>query len=99
MSAARFDDVVHAPNRLRICAALDAVQVAEFATIRDAIGVSDSVLSKHVAVLEDAGYLAVSKSPRGGRTYTSLSLTGAGRSAYHRHLAALREIVATEGRL
>ena len=39
------------PNRLRICALLVAVSSAEFSTVREALGVADGVLSKHVAVL------------------------------------------------
>lgn len=30
-----FDTTVHAPHRLRICAALHAVEEAEFATVRE----------------------------------------------------------------
>ena len=36
---------------------LTAVSEAEFATVRDALEVSDSVLSKHLAALEEAGYV------------------------------------------
>ena len=36
--AARFDEVVHAPNRLQICAMLSAVDSADFATVRDGLG-------------------------------------------------------------
>lgn len=57
----RFDEVVHAPNRLRICALLAASSSAEFAVLRDILGVADSVVSKHLKVLQDAGYVAISK--------------------------------------
>ena len=65
MKAPVIDAVIHAPGRLQICAILADVDLAEFATVRDAIGVSDSVMSKHVKQLEDAGYLAISKAARG----------------------------------
>lgn len=55
MTAPRFDAVVHAPLWLQICAMLAAVRSAEFAAVRDELRVSDSVLSKHVKVLDDAG--------------------------------------------
>ena len=96
-AAARFDEIVHAPNRLQICAILSAVSSAEFATVREGLGVADSVLSKHVRVLHEAGYLDVHKSTSASRVRTSLSLTGAGRAAYDGHLAALRAIVSNEG--
>jgi len=95
-TAARFDEIVHAPNRLQICAILSAVSSAEFATVREGLGVADSVLSKHVRVLHEAGYLDVHKSTSASRVRTSLSLTRAGRAAYDGHLAALRAIVSNE---
>lgn len=96
-TAARFDEIVHAPNRLQICAILSAVSSADFATVRESLGVADSVLSKHVRVLHEAGYVDVHKSARTPRVKTSLSLTGAGRAAYEGHVAALRAIVSNEG--
>ena len=92
-SAARFDEVVHAPNRLQICAMLSAIDSADFATVRDALGVADSVVSKHVRVLHEAGYVAIHKATSASRVRTSLSLTEAGRAAYEGHVAALQAIV------
>jgi DNA-binding MarR family transcriptional regulator len=96
-TAARFDEIVHAPNRLQICAILSAVSSADFATVREALGVADSVLSKHVRVLHEVGYIDVHKSTCASRVRTSLSLTRAGRAAYDGHIAALRAIVSNEG--
>lgn len=90
---ARFDPVVHAPNRLRICALLDAVESAEFGTVQDRLDVSASVLSKHVAVLMDAGYVTQRRATRDTRQRVWLSLTATGRTAYAGHVAALRAIV------
>jgi DNA-binding MarR family transcriptional regulator len=88
-----FDELIHAPNRLQVCAILAAVDTADFATVRSGLGVSDSVLSKHVAVLEVAGYVAVEKVSFSPRMKTRLTLTPAGRDAYEAHVAALRAIV------
>jgi len=96
-AAARFDEIVHAPNRLQICAVLSAVNSAEFATVRDALGVADSVLSKHLRILHEAGYIDVHKSTRASRVRTSLSMTAAGRAAYDGHIAALQAIVTNKG--
>lgn len=87
-----FDAVIHAPGRLQICAILASVDDAEFATVRDAIGVSDSVMSKHVKQLEDAGYVAVSKAAAGGRQRTWLALTAAGKRAFKAHVAELTRL-------
>lgn len=88
-----FDTVIHAPGRLQICAILSAAE-AEFAMVRDAIQVSDSVLSKHVKTLEEAGYVAVRKAAQGGRQRTWLSLTPAGRTAFASHVAELNRLAA-----
>lgn len=89
-----FDPVIHAPGRLQICAILSGVDDAEFAMIRDRIGVSDSVLSKHVKQLEEAGYVALTKAPFDGRQRTWLALTGAGRKAFAAHVAELQRLAA-----
>ena len=91
----RFDGVVHAPPRLQICGLLAAVDTMEFAAVRDTVGVSDSVLSKHVKQLEEAGYVKVGKATIASRQRTSLALTRAGRAAFAAHVAELRRI--TEG--
>ena len=74
----RFDPVIHAPTRLQIAALLSAVSDAEFATVREATGVSDSVLSKHLKQMEEAGYVRLHKATLDGRVRTRLSMTGAG---------------------
>lgn len=88
----RFDAVVHAPPRLQVCGLLAAVDTMEFAAVRDAVGVSDSVLSKHVKQLEDAGYVRIGKATVASRVRTSLSLTTAGQAAFDAHVAELRRI-------
>jgi DNA-binding MarR family transcriptional regulator len=88
----RFDAVVHASPRLQICGLLAAVDLMDFAAVRDAVGVSDSVLSKHVKQLEEAGYVQVRKATIASRQRTSLSLTAAGRAAFEAHVAELRRI-------
>lgn len=90
-----FDPVIHAPGRLQVCAILSRVDEAEFAMIREAIKVSDSVLSKHLKQLEEAGYVAVRKAALDGRQRTWLSLTPAGRKAFAAHVAELTRLAET----
>jgi len=78
--------------RFSIVAALAAVESAEFAAVRDSVEISDAMLSKQVALLEDAGYIGVEKRRVGRKTRTWLSLTEAGVVAYTRHLTALQAI-------
>ena len=90
----QFDPVIHAPGRLQICAILSAADEAEFGMIRDAIGVSDSVLSKHLKQLEEAGYIRLRKQAHAGRQRTWLSLTPLGRDAFAAHVEELNRLAA-----
>lgn len=84
-----FDPVIHAPARLQIMAVLAGVQDAEFAVLRKTVDVSDSVLSKHLSALSEAGYVRLRKAAMDGRQRTWASLTRAGRGAFRGHVAAL----------
>ncbi|GAA1168996.1 transcriptional regulator [Nesterenkonia sandarakina] len=86
----QFDELIHAPIRLRICASLAPLQWAEFAQLRDALEVADSVLSKHLKQLSEAGYVEVERFSKGGRSHVRVALTRNGRKAYIGHVAALR---------
>lgn len=91
---ADLDPVIHAPARLQLMTTLSAASEAEFVTLRDALQVSDSVLSKHVSALVDAGYVRSRKGSRSGRRTTWITLTEPGRSALRHHVAELRRLIA-----
>jgi len=88
-----FDYVIHAPVRLRICAALDPVREIEFGALLSLLDISKSALSKHLSVLADAGYVSQRRAVRDTRQRVWLRLTETGRSAYRAHVAALHRIV------
>lgn len=90
---AELDEYVVAPARLKLMTALTAVSEAEFTTVRDALEVSDSVLSKHLSALEGAGYVKRRKGTHRGRRTTWISLTPRGRRALSEHVSALRELI------
>jgi len=92
MAPARFDPVIHAPARLQICALLSAVDQAEFSVLREELEVSDSVLSKHLKQLEDAGYVQPRKVTVASRQRTWLSLTRQGRAAFAAHMRELQRL-------
>lgn len=97
MNAPLFDSVIHAPGRLQICAMLSAADEVEFGVVRDDVGVSDSVMSKHVKQLEEAGYVRVRKAAFAGRQRTWLALTAAGRKAFAGHVAELTRLAGLAG--
>jgi DNA-binding MarR family transcriptional regulator len=93
---AAFDDTIHAPLRLRICGILRHLDEIDFAVLRDTLGTTDATLSKHLKVLLEAGYIAMTKSPSptrpDARRLTWISQTRTGRQAFDAHMEELRRI-------
>ncbi len=89
-----LDDTIHQPVRLSIMALLAHSQKVDFAFVRDHLELNDSNLSRHLAALEEAGYIAVTKVFEGKRPRTWLALSPAGRVAFERYVQALQQIVA-----
>lgn len=92
MTTAMLDMTLHPPARLQVAAVLAQVSEAEFAKLREIAQISDSVLSKHLSALSDAGYIALRKAALDGRQRTWVSLTTAGRKAFRSHIAALQSL-------
>lgn len=88
----RLVDALTHPVRFSLVAALNAVDSVDFATMRDQLQVSDSVLSRQASQLEELGIVAIRKGYVGKRPRTWLSLTAEGRAAWASHLAALQAI-------
>ncbi|MFC7487480.1 transcriptional regulator [Knoellia sp. CPCC 206453] len=88
-----LDPLIHAPARLQAMTTLSAVSEAEFSTLRAALEVSDSVLSKHLSALAEAGYVRIRKGVLAGRRTTWIALTATGRKALREHVAALRRLI------
>ncbi len=93
MSTPVLNEIIHAPNRLKICAFLAPLELAEFGVLRDELDVSDSVLSKHIKQLETAGYVRQRKGSANGRKRSWLHLTSKGRKAFKQYVDELRELV------
>ncbi|MDO5745917.1 MAG: transcriptional regulator [Micrococcaceae bacterium] len=96
MAEARFDPLIHSPQKLRICAMLSQAEGMEFSEIQNRTGLSKSALSKHLTQLIDAGHLKDEPFVRSGSSRLMLSLTSQGRVAYAGHRKALEEILLGE---
>lgn len=90
-----FDSILHPPARLQIAAVLAQAHDAEFALLKNITGASDSVMSKHLSALAEAGYVSLRKAASDGRQRTWARLTASGRAAFRRHVKALEELAAT----
>ena len=75
---------------------LSAADELEFSVLRDGLDVADSVVSKQLKVLVDAGYVRLTKpTGMGGKVRTWASLTPSGRKAFSQHLAALQQMISS----
>lgn len=88
-----IDDVVHQRVRLGILAVLTEMKRADFGFMRDTLEVTDGNLSRHIQVLEKAGYVAVDKVFDGRRPRTWLRATQEGTAAFAREISSLRALL------
>lgn len=92
-----FDEAIHAPTRLRVCAMLRPLDRADFATVAASLDLSEATLSKTIRNLSDLGYVSTSKQASQDRSdarrTTTVQLTAAGRRAFDGHIAALQALV------
>ena len=89
----RIDDVIHGRIRLGIMAYLSGAGGADFATLKARLQTTDGNLSVHLRKLEEAGFVAVTKSFRGRKPLTEASLTEAGRAAFLAYLDAMADLL------
>jgi DNA-binding MarR family transcriptional regulator len=93
---AELDDIIHQPLRLKIMAALNALPPMsglDFSRLKKLTGATDGNLGAHIETLAKAGYVAVEKAFVGKKPQTTVTATPAGRGAFARHVALLREII------
>jgi len=93
---AGLNEIIHQPVRLRIMAALVALEPkdeVDFSYLRDLLDVTDGNLGAHLRKLEEAGYIIINKTfvERKPRTY--VAATAEGRKVFQEHVTALEEIL------
>lgn len=88
-----IDDVIHGRLRLGIVAYLVGAGTADFAALKAHLEATDGNLSVHLRKLEEAGYVAISKSFRGRKPLTEVTLTDTGRQAFVKYLEAMSGLV------
>ncbi len=89
-----LDDVVHQRARLGILSVLVETDGAEFGTLKDLLRFTDGNLGRHLEALAAQGLVATTRSSRGRRPRTRISVTERGRRAYAAEIEALRRLVA-----
>lgn len=89
----KLDRVIHEKGRLPIMSLLAANAELSFTEIRDTMQMTDGNLSMHLRTLQEAGYVAVTKTYQNRRPLTTCALTPAGREAFGRYVDLLEQIV------
>ncbi|MSU21202.1 MAG: transcriptional regulator [Pedosphaera sp.] len=72
---------------------LAATPELSFTEMRDTLSMTDGNLSVHLRTLQEAGYVAVTKTFQDRRPLTTCSLTKAGRQAFADYIDLLEQIV------
>lgn len=88
----QLEDILAHPVRFSLAAALAQTEEIDFATLRNHLQITDSVLSKQATALESAGYVRIRKGYIGKRPRTWLKLTKEGEQVWRDHLSALQKI-------
>ncbi len=94
------DELIHQSLRLRIMAALYASRAddpLEFNRLKALAEATDGNLSSHLATLEGADYVALTKDFVGKKPRTRAAITKAGVAAFRAHTAYLRDILDAAG--
>ncbi len=89
----QLDRVIHEKGRLPIVSLLAASPSLSFTEIRDTLKMTDGNLSMHLRTLQEAGYMALTKSFWERKPLTTCSLTLAGRKAFANYINLLEQIV------
>jgi DNA-binding MarR family transcriptional regulator len=89
----KLDKVIHEKGRMAIMSLLGASTDLSFREMRETLGMTDGNLSVHLRTLQEAGYIAVTKSFQNRKPLTTCSLTDSGRKAFAEYINLLEEIV------
>ncbi|HEY4229084.1 MAG TPA: transcriptional regulator [Thermoanaerobaculia bacterium] len=88
-----LDRLIHERMRLGIVSALAANETLTFNELKGLLGCSDGNLSVHARRLEEAGYVACTKSFEERVPRTAYRLTAEGRRALERYLGHLEAVI------
>ena len=78
---------------MAIMSLLAAASELSFTEMRDSLGMTDGNITSHIRTLQQAGYIAVTKSFQEKRPLTTCSLTPTGRKAFEEYINLLEQIV------
>jgi DNA-binding HxlR family transcriptional regulator len=93
LNAPKLDRLIHERLRLGILSALSVNQSLTFNELKKLLDTTDGNLSVHARKLEEASYVACTKSFEGRVPKTEYRLTAAGRKALERYLDHMEALI------
>ena len=84
-----LDPILHNELRLKIMAALDSLDDADFVYLKELTNATSGNLSVQLSKLEEAGYIKVSRSGEGRGSHTVCRITPTGIQALREYQRAL----------
>ena len=88
-----LDPLIHESGRLVLVSSLYVVDEADFIYLVNRTGFTSGKISLHMAKLEAAGYVDITKGYAGKRLRTTYRLTDAGRDAFEQYRASMEGLV------
>jgi DNA-binding MarR family transcriptional regulator len=89
-----LDRIIHEKARLSILTSLASnPKGVAFGDLRQLCRLTDGNLSRHLQILEEAGFVAMTKKFVDNRPHTTCRITAAGRQRYLRYLSVLEQVV------
>jgi DNA-binding MarR family transcriptional regulator len=89
----QIDEVIHGRMRLGIMVYLADAGEADFTELKAVLEATQGNLSVHLKKLEEAGYVAITKSFKDNKPLTRIAMTPAGRAAFSTYLDALGRLI------
>ena len=79
--------------RLGIMSILLVNEVVDFATIKEQLQLTDGNMASHLAALEKAQYITITKKFVGKKPNTTYTVTKEGKKAFNLHIDALEKLI------
>ncbi|MBP1996883.1 winged helix-turn-helix domain-containing protein [Paenibacillus eucommiae] len=88
-----IDETIHAKARLGIMSLLTVHGECDFVFLRKELELTEGNLGNHIRVLEEAGYILVTKTFAGKRPKTTCTSTKLGMEMFQQYIEGLEKII------
>jgi DNA-binding MarR family transcriptional regulator len=90
---AAFNKAFESRVRLGIMSILLVNEVVDFGTLKEQLQLTDGNMASHLAALEKAQYISITKKFVGKKPNTTYTVTVEGKNAFNLHIDALEKLI------